>query len=127
MGRKDMDALKISKKAWVPLIPSANSSAGNQLVAIENTTVEKLVDQGLSKEEAGEQLKDIAAELHIDGGLILMGLEREEAGRPGENWDHDGPNSSQYRTALDGAGISPTTAKRWQIMTWAAVRKYSAR
>lgn len=29
MGRKDMDAPKISKKAWVPIVPSKNANSGN--------------------------------------------------------------------------------------------------
>ncbi len=58
MGRKDMDAPKISKKAWVPVVPAPNSSAGNTLAALAHTTVEELVDRGLSVEGSGAQTKD---------------------------------------------------------------------
>ncbi len=57
MGRKDMDAPKIHKKAWVPVVPALNASAGNRLAALAHMTVEELVDRGLSVEGSGAQTK----------------------------------------------------------------------
>ena len=88
------------------------SSKGSALVEIR----EKI---GLSQREANEIAWDRIIWNQIAGGLILMGLEREERARRDLSASHD-VTQSQYEAAISGAGINRMTAHRWQTMAWAA-------
>ena len=55
----------------------------------------------------------------IDGGLILMGLERAERSRTDLTVGDNLPQS-EYKKTIDDARISRFTAKRWQVIAWAA-------
>ena len=56
----------------------------------------------------------VRAEWH--GGRLLREIEREPGGRPVENSVQPGPSFSSYQSALREAGLSDSTAKRWQLM-----------
>ena len=49
-----------------------------------------------------------------------MGLEREQGERHDLTSVHDEKKLSKYEDAKRGAGLSESTAHRWQTMAWAA-------
>ena len=67
MGRADMDASKVSKKVLTPFVPPANNADPSKRIAVlESTTVEEVVDKGMSMEHGGLQPKEVALGISLD-------------------------------------------------------------